>query len=82
MIDILRKSLELFRIIPRRAPVDRVTPTPPRPDQIVTGDMTIVRDGVDKMGQFPLSRWVRRDHQAVPQQEPEAILHVQRQSCE
>lgn len=52
MIDFLRKSLELFRIIPRSDLIARITPTHPKPDQIVLGEMTIVRDGVDKWACF------------------------------
>ena len=52
MIDILRKSLELFRLIPRSDLLARVTTTHPTPDQIVPGEMTIVRDGVDKWACF------------------------------
>ena len=49
MTDILRKSLELFRLIPRSDLLARVTPTHPTPDQIVPGEMTIVRDGVARV---------------------------------
>ena len=55
MIDILRKSLELFRLIPRSDLLARVTPTHPTPDQIVPGEMTIVRDGVDILAGFALT---------------------------
>ena len=52
MIDTLRKSLELFRLIPRSDLITRITPIHPSQDQIVPGEMTIVRDGVDKWACF------------------------------
>lgn len=52
MIDVLRRSLELFRIIPRSDLIVRITRAHPTPDQIVPGEMTIVRDGVDKWACF------------------------------
>ncbi len=52
MIDTLRKSLELFRVIPRSDLIARITPTHQAPDQIVSGEITIVRDGVDKWACF------------------------------
>ena len=52
MIDFLRKSLEFFRIIPRTDLVALITPTHPTPDQIKAGEMTIVRDGIDKWACF------------------------------
>ena len=51
-IDILRKSLELFRFIPRSDLVVKTTPSHPAPDDIVSGEMIIVRDGVDKWACF------------------------------
>ena len=52
MIRTLRRSLKLFRLILRSDLVTKVTPEHPTPDQIVPGEMTIVRDGVDKWACF------------------------------
>lgn len=49
---LLRKSLEITRIIPRSDLVVRITSAHPAPDQIVPGEMTVVRDGVDKWACF------------------------------
>jgi Family of unknown function (DUF6527) len=52
MIKLLRKSLELTGIIPRSDLVVRITSAHPAPDQIVPGEMTVVRDRVDKWACF------------------------------
>lgn len=52
LVDVLRKSLELLRLIPRNELVARVTRMHPRPEQIVPGGMIIVRDGIDKWACF------------------------------
>jgi len=52
MANWLRKGLELFCLIPRSDLVAEFTPRHPAPDQIVPGEMTIVRDGVNKWACF------------------------------
>lgn len=50
--DFLRKSLELFHAIPQSDLVAKITPTHPTQEQILPGNMTIVRDGIDKWACF------------------------------
>ena len=52
MIDILRKSLEFFHLIPQSSLIARITPTHPTSGEIVLGEMTNLRDGIDKWACF------------------------------